>query len=182
MLVAHRQRHSVVLRRSRVLLGVTTAVALGAISLAAPSVGLGSGGLSRCFSSQLKLKLVSFQGATGHRFWQLAFKNVGSKCRLHGFPRVTLLNSAGHTISATIKHETGPVPTIIVGHGERGNFTFSYTAGGFCSNHFFASRLKVYPPRNAGGFVFNPVPANHGPIDVCVGSEEVSPIRAHPGG
>jgi hypothetical protein len=135
-----------------------------------------------CASSQLSLKFVSFQGATGHRFWQLAFKNLGSKCSLRGFPRVRLLDSHGHRIHTTIKHETGPVPTVVVRHGRRAHFTFSYTDGAFCSKHFHAYRIKVFPPKNSGGFIFNPVPKNFGPIFVCRGSARVSPVRAHPDG
>jgi hypothetical protein len=162
------------------LWAASSVIAVAAV-FALPSVGFGAPA-PHCSSSQLQLKFVSFQGATGHRFWQLAFKNVGSKCKLHGFPRVVLLNSAGHAIHATIKHETGPVPTVTVSHGKRAHFTFTYADGGFCNKHFHASRLRIFPPGGTGGFLFNPVPANHGTIFICTGSEQVSPVRAKPGG
>jgi hypothetical protein len=170
------------LRSGVLVFAVGSIVAVGAAGLGLPSVGSGSPVVPRCLSSQLDLKFVSFHGATGHRFWQLAFKNLASSCSLHGFPRVVLLNSAGHVISAAVKHEAGPVPTVIVAHGKRGNFTFSYLDGGFCTHHFLANRLRIFRPNDAGGFLFNPVPANHGQIDVCIASEQVSPVRAHPGG
>jgi hypothetical protein len=135
-----------------------------------------------CSSSPLGLTFVSFQGATGHRFWQLAFKNAGSKCTLRGFPRVVLLNSVGHVINVTVKHETGPVPTVVVPHGKRAHFTFTYLDGAFCSQNFHASRLRIFPPKDTGGFVFNPLPANHGPIFICTGSQRVSPVRSKPDG
>jgi hypothetical protein len=164
------------------VVAITSVLALGAWSVAGPAVGFSSPSVTKCLSPQLALKFVSFQGATGHRFWQLAFKNLASTCSLHGFPRVVLLNGAGHVIPTTVTHEAGPVPTVTVMHGNRGHFTFSYTDGGFCSHHFLAARMKLFPPSEPGGFVFNPVPANHGQINVCTGSEKVSPVRAHPDG
>jgi Protein of unknown function (DUF4232) len=155
---------------------------LGAVGLVAPSAGAGASTPSRCKTSQLALKLVSFQGATGHRFWQLAFVNNGPRCSIKGFPRVVLLDNNGHEIAATIKHESGPVPTVVIASGKRGHFTFSYAAAGFCSHHFLASRLRIFPPKASRGLLFNPIPANHGRIGICTGSEQVSPVRAHPGG
>jgi len=155
-------------------------IAAGAVALCAPLPALGATP-PKCFSSQLVLKFVSFQGATGHRFWQLAFKNVGPVCSMHGFPTVKLLNH-GHVIPATIQHETGPVHTVIVAHGKRGHFTFAYVDGGFCTQHFTATRLRIRPPHDLAPFVFNPVPKNGGPISVCKGSERVSPVRSHPDG
>jgi hypothetical protein len=161
---------------------VSSVLAFGAAGLLAPSAGLGSPVAPRCSSSHLALRFVSFQGATGHRFWQFAFKNLSSKCSFHGFPRVVLLSSAGHVIPATVKHETGSVTNVIVAHGKVGNFTFSYLDGGFCSHHFLASRLRIFPPKETRPFLFNPAPRNHGRIEICVGSERVSPVRAHPDG
>jgi uncharacterized protein DUF4232 len=163
-------------RRSALAILATAAFGVvavpGADAIAAP----------KCASSHLTLQFVSFQGATGHRFWQLAFKNLGSTCSLRGFPRIQLLDAGGHVIPAVVKHEPGPVSTVRVGHGKRAHFTFTYTDGAFCNSHFHASRIKSFPPHNAAGFVFNPVPKNHGPIFVCKGSERVSPVRSHPDG
>jgi hypothetical protein len=121
MTAVHHRRGGEVRSRARVL-AIGCLVALGAWAFAAPSAGLSSPPVPRCVSSQLTLKFVSFQGATGHRFWQLAFKNLGSTCSMHGFPRVVLLNGAGHVIPATVKHEAGTVPTVSVAHGNRGHF------------------------------------------------------------
>jgi Protein of unknown function (DUF4232) len=167
------------------LVGLATTVvmfaAVGAAALAAPAPGSGAAS-PNCVSSQLSLQFVDFQGASGHRFWQLAFKNLASTCTLRGFPRVQLLDANGHVIRVTVKHETGPVPTVLVAHGKRAHFTFTYLDGAFCTNHFYASRIKAFPPNDTRGFLFNPVPANRGPIFICSGTEQVSPVRAHPGG
>jgi hypothetical protein len=151
-------------------------------AFAAAPVGAGAATPPHCRSSQLTLKFVSFQGATGHRFWQLAFKNTGSKCSFHGFPSVALLNSSGHVINDPVKHEPGTVPTVTVAPGKLGHFTVKYLDGGFCSHSYTATRMRISPPSSSGTFTFNPVPQNHGPISVCKGSAQVSPMRKSPDG
>ncbi len=169
-------------RARMVALAAGALLTTGVIGLLAPSPGSGAPVPARCKTAQLSIKLVSFQAATGHRFWQLAFSNNGSKCSLHGYPSVTLLNSAGHKIAATIKHEPGSVSTVVIAHGKRGHFTFSYADAGFCSQHFSAARMRLFPPGASRGLLFNPVRANHGQIGICTNSELVSPVRSHPGG
>jgi hypothetical protein len=67
-----------------VALAAGALVTVGLIGLLAPSPGSGAPVPARCKTPQLSIKLVSFQRATGHRFWQLAFSNNGAKCSLHG--------------------------------------------------------------------------------------------------
>jgi hypothetical protein len=159
----------------------STLPALGcALALVAliPAAGLGAG-VPHCSSAQLSLRFLSFQGATGHRFWDFAFQNAGAKCTLRGFPEVMLLDHHGGVLTVTFHHQPGfPAKTVTIAHGKRGFFTVTYLDGGFCSRHYLAYRMKLFPPGGSGGFVFNPVPANHGPISVCTGSERVYPVRA----
>jgi Protein of unknown function (DUF4232) len=152
------------------------------VALAAPAAGSGSAA-PHCRSSQLALKFVSFQGATGHRFWQFALQNSGAKCSLHGFSRVQLLASNGHVITSTFHHETGfPVNTVTVAHGKRAFVAITYLDGAFCSTgHFHAPKVRIFPPGDAGGFVFNMVPKNMGPPFICAGSEGVFPATSKPG-
>jgi Protein of unknown function (DUF4232) len=153
-----------------------------AAALLAPASSLGVTA-PHCTSSQLSLKFVSFQGATGHRFWQFALKNSGAKCSLKGFSGVQLLASNGHVITSAFMHETGfPVKTVTVAHGKRAFVAITYLDGGFCSTgHFHAPKVKILPPGNAGGFVFNMVPKNMGPPFVCAGSEGVYPVTSKAG-
>jgi hypothetical protein len=126
---------------------------------------------------------VGFQGATGHRYWQLAWRNVGHACSLRGFSRVQLLAPDGHVITSAFRHETGfPVTTVVVGHDKRAFVAYTYVDGGFCnSGQFHAPKARVFPPGDAGGFVFNMVPKNMGPPYLCPGSEGVFPVTSKPG-
>lgn len=163
------------------LVGVACAGALAAAALVAPATGLGASA-PHCKSTQLSLKFVSFQGATGHRFWQFALQNGGAKCSLLGFSRVQLLAANGHVITSAFTHEPFPVKTVTVAHGKRAFVAITYLDGAFCTTgHFHAPKVRIFPPGNAGGFVFNMVPKNMGPPFVCAGSEGVYPVTSKPG-
>jgi hypothetical protein len=169
------------LRSCRRLLSVAVVVACASV-LALPGAGVGASA-PRCSSSQLELKFVGFQGATGHRYWQFAFKNQGRTCSLRGFARVELLSSGGHVITSAFHHETAfPVTTVVVAHGRRAFVAYTYLDGGFCSSgQFYAPEARVFPPGGATGFVFNMAPRNMGAPYVCPGSEGVFPVTAKPG-
>jgi len=126
---------------------------------------------------------VSFQGATGHRYWQLAFKNMGRQCGLRGFARVQLLAQDGQVISPAFRHETAfPVTTVVVGHDRRGFVAYTYVDGGFCnSGQFDAPKARLFPPGTDGGFVFNMAPKAMGPPYVCPGTEGIFPVTSKPG-
>jgi Domain of unknown function (DUF4232) len=170
--------------RRRVDSLVVAAASVGVLAVAvlvAPATSLGVTA-PHCNSSQLSLKFVSFQGATGHRFWQFALKNNGAKCSLHGFSRAQLLAANGHVITSAFHHETGfPVNTVTVAHGKRAFVAITYVDGAFCTAHFHAPKVKIFPPGNAAGFVFNMVPKNMGTPFICTGSEGVFPVTSHPG-
>ncbi len=168
-------------RPRRELLFLVVLVACAA-ALALPAAGVGASA-PRCNSSQLELKFVGFQGATGHRYWQFAFKNKGRTCSLRGFARVQLLASGGHPITSAFHHETAfPVSTVVVAHGKRAFVAYTYLDGGFCSSgQFYAPKARVFPPGGVTGFVFNMAPRNMGAPYVCPGSEGVFPVTAKPG-
>jgi hypothetical protein len=153
-------------------------------ALAVPSSGVASPSPApHCTSSQLRMRVVSFEGATGHRFWQLAFKNHGSTCSLRGFSRVVLLAKNGHRITAAFRRETGfPADTVTVKPGRSAFVAFTYVDGAFCtSGNFDAFRVRIFPPGAGGGFLLNPLPRNMGPIFLCGGSEAVYPVTPKPG-
>jgi len=168
--------------RSR-LVSLVVLVACAA-ALALPASGAGAvSAPPHCKSSQLTLKFVGFQGATGHRYWQLAFKNKGGTCSLRGFARVQLLAANGHVITSDFRHEKSfPVATVVVAHGKRGFVAYTYVEAGFCnSGQFYAPKAKVFPPGNGTGFVFDMVRGNDGAPYLCPGSEGVFPVTAKPG-
>lgn len=160
-------------------LAIVAAIAVVAAGLAGPSAGLGVAA-PKCFSSQLTLKFVSFQGATGGRFWEMAFKNTSTTCTLRGFPKVKLLDKHGHAIHRSVGHWTlVPVKTVTLGKNKRAFFVFRYTDGGFCPGMSFnAARFEFTPPSRHAGFVYNPVPKNHGVPSLCTGSARVTAVSA----
>lgn len=161
---------------------MVVAVAVCAAALAAPASGAGAS-TPPCKSWQLRLKFVGFQGATGHRYWQMAFRNAGNTCSLRGFSRVQLLAADGHVITPAFRHETAfPVKTVVVGPGNRAFVAYTYVDGRFCaSGQFHAPKARLSPPGATGGFVFNMVRGNAGPPSVCPGTEGVFPVTAKPG-
>jgi len=168
-------------RRNRVgLLVVACACAAG---LALPSSGLGAVAPT-CTSSQLTMRIVSFEGASGYRFWQLAFRNFGATCSLQGFSRVLLLGQNGHRIPVGFRRETGfSQDTVILEPAKSAFVAFTYLAGDFCTtSDFDVFRVKVFLPGTAGGFLLNPMPRNNGnPIFLCARSERVYPVTSEPG-
>jgi len=164
------------------LLAPAACVCACAVVLAAPASGA-SASAPQCSSAQLRLKFVGFQGATGHRYWQMAFKNVGRTCSLRGFSRVQLLAQDGHVIASAFRHETGfPVTTVVVGHDKRAFVAYTYVDGGFCSSgQFNAPKARLFPPGVTGGFVFNMARKNMGAPYLCPGTEGVFPVTSKPG-
>jgi len=113
------------------------------------------------------------QGATSHRFWDFALRNVGpGRCRLQGYPGVGLLNNAGKLIAVKVDRRGGPTPSMIVAVGQRAFFSFSYVVSGPCLPHFFtAYGLQVIPPNRTHRLIYH-----SGKIDICSPS-----VGGHPG-
>jgi hypothetical protein len=154
-------------------------IAVVLAALAAPSAGLGAGP-PKCLGSQLTLTFVSFQGATGGRFWEMAFKNTSTTCAMRGFPNVRLLDRHGHAIHKPVSHWTlVPVTTLTLARNKLAFFVFRYTDGGFCPRMSFdAARFEFIPPNSHTDFVYNPVPKNHGVPSLCPASSRVTAVSA----
>ncbi len=159
---------------------------VGAVLIALAALGPATGSVAAatpgCNSSQLELREVLFQGATGKRIWDFAFKNTGGKCTLRGYPGAGLLDKHGHLL-ATAKRVSATVKTITVAHNNRAFFRFAYTDGGFCpGSNYKAYRFQFIAPNLTHKFVFNPTALNHGVVSVCKGSEQIKPVTATAGG
>jgi hypothetical protein len=164
--------------RSRVVrFGAAVAAVLATGVLAIPALGAGAA-TSRCSTSQLRLRFVQSQAATGHRFIDYAFKNAGAAaCSLRGYPSAVLLDKHGHVIQSTdakVGHWTiSEVRTVVISPGKRAFFTFTWVDGGFCPGKSFSFySLRVSPPNNAAGFQ-----QHLGKTPTCNGSAKVSAIR-----
>jgi uncharacterized protein DUF4232 len=160
------------------LLGVGAAVVLTVCALAVPAFGAGSAS-PRCATSNLRLDFVPpVEGATGHRFWNLTLRNVGSTtCHLKGFPGVGLLDSQAKAISDTVTRQTGFKQRNVVLHAwQRAWFSFEYSAGAFCPGHSLSAYgITVIPPNNASRLVYY-----RGRFDLCappISHPSVFPVR-----
>lgn len=76
----------------------TALVAVSAVAFAVPSPA-SQKGPPRCGASQLAARAGRTGGAAGSVLVEFAFVNHGSgRCTLHGYPHLTLLDSAGHPL------------------------------------------------------------------------------------
>jgi hypothetical protein len=134
---------------------------------------------ARCTTAHLRLSLVRSEGATSHRFWDLALRNAGpASCRLQGYPGVGLLDRSGRLIAVEVDRVGGRrTPSVIVAPGQRAFFTFTYVVSGPCLPRFFSAYgLQVIPPNRRQRLVLH-----SGRFDVCSpavgGRPRVYPIR-----
>ena len=172
------RRRARTLVAAALLLSMLVVVALPALGDAKPRRPAASTAVARCLTGHLRLSFVRGEGATSHRFWDLALRNLGpGTCRLQGYPGVGLLNKAGHLIAVNVEREGGPTPNVIVAVGQRAYFSFSYVVSGPCLPHFFSAYgLQVIPPNRTQRLVYH-----SGRIDICSvsigGHPDVYPIR-----
>jgi Protein of unknown function (DUF4232) len=136
-----------------------------------------------CEGSQLSMRVVSYEPASGYRLWQLAFRNLGETCSLQGFPRVELLDQDGYRIPVGFRRETGfPASIVTLEPGQSAFVAFTYLDGTLCSTvSFYAYRVRIVLPEAGGAFVLNPIPRNDGPMFVCAKSKRVYPVTSKPG-
>lgn len=156
---------------------VSAVGALAGISASITPAGAATA-IPRCRAAQLRLHFVFLDAATGHRFWDFAYRNTGPTCTVRGYPRIVLLDRHGHRIAARIRHvPNDPPATLTLAHGKRALFTFLDLDGGFCPGHAFtAYRFKLAPPGTGAFTLFNPTHANHGPPSICRRSEFLTPL------
>jgi Protein of unknown function (DUF4232) len=168
-----RQRGGVKKRSFELICGVTSALVVAAGALAVPALGSGAA-TPRCATSNLRLDFVPpVQGATGHRFWNLTLRNVGSTtCHLKGYPGVGLLDSHASPISDNVVRQTGFKQRNVVLHPwQRAWFSFEYAVGAFCPGHSLnAFGIRVFPPNSTSRLVYY-----SGSFNLC------GPSVTHPG-
>lgn len=161
-------------RSDSAVLALCATVAALVVSLPAPAVGFGST-LAGCQTANLHLKLVSLTGTR----WKFAIKNNGAQCKFpKGFPGVQLVNKNQTPVTTpyTVSPVGKPTSPVVAKH-KNVYFTFSYTTGK-CSAKVVAYDLRVFPPgASVAGLMFNPVPANHGPIRACAKSLAVTALQ-----
>jgi hypothetical protein len=135
-----------------------------------------------CAVSHLRLSLVRVLGATGHRSWDLAFKNTATTtCTLHGYPTVKLINSKAKAIKPKIIHNhLSKTQTLNLAAGQRAYFTLIYAIAGPCLPHSLtANGIAITPPGDQHRLVL------HHQLHICdaslSGNPTISPLRPHLG-
>lgn len=136
---------------------------------------------SRCVSSRLAVSVAVEEGATGKRFWILAFRNTGGNpCHLYGYPGVGLLDSNSRLLPFKVSRAAGSEHAITLRAGGRAWFTLEFENGGFCPGHASSfSGLRVYPPDSRGFLTIKHF--KHGSESACIPPNyqvQVTPVRA----
>ena len=130
------------------------------------------------------MRVVSFEDASGHRLWQLAFRNLGATCSLHGFSRVVLLAKNGRQIPGGFRRETGfPASTVTLEPGESAFVAFTYLDGRLL-HHRQLLRLpgEDLPSACRGGFLLEPDAQEQAARSSCAASpKRVYPVTPKPG-
>jgi Protein of unknown function (DUF4232) len=159
---------------------IAAAACVAALALPASRAGAAT---PTCDSSQLSMRVVSFEDASGYRLWQLGFRNLEATCSLQGFSHVLLLDQNGHRITGGFRRETGfPASIVTLEPGDSAFVAFTYLDGTFCSTgNFYAYRVRIFVPGGGGGFSLNPLPRNGGPIFVCAKQKRIYPVTSKPG-
>ena len=150
-------------------------VILSAAVLAGPALTAAT--TKHCLTAQLRLKVVSVQGATGHRYVDYAFKNAGtSSCTLRGYPAAVLRDKhAKAMVSSAAKvrqWSLSKIRTVTLSPGKRAFFSFEWTDAGFCTGSFVFYSVRISPPGNAAGLVWHA-----GKTGACNKSARMSAVR-----
>ena len=103
----------------------------------------------QCSTPNLTLELARGEGATSHRFWDLAVRNVGpATCQLRGYPGIGLLDSAAMLMNIPVDRAAGAMRTVLLHPWDRAFFTFSYVVSGPCAHGVFPFGIQVFPPNS----------------------------------
>jgi hypothetical protein len=140
---------------------------------------------ARCAPSQLRLTVVSHQGATGHLAAVFAFTNSSSTpCHLFGYPGAQMVSSAGGALKTVVIRGGGFFPdsarrpsTVVIQPGSSARFSFEWTDanefGGSPASCPRADRLHVTPPND-----YSTISVSVGRFDFapCGGRITASPV------
>jgi hypothetical protein len=163
---------------------ILVSMSLVTVTLAAPvarridkaaSAALRSTAPARCTGANLTLKYDDTDAAMGGvRSAKYEFKNIGAHpCTLEGFPKLQLLNHAGHVVHANlVKHSSDTPKLVTLAHNGKAYFTIDFNSGGAghegppCPS---VTRERIWVPGVTKIF------SRHDEIDLC-NDVEVSPV------
>ena len=139
-----------------------------------------------CAPLQLRLRLVSSQGATGHLEATFAFTNSSrSRCRLFGYPGARMLSATGRALRTIIQRGDGffsysrrATRAVLVAPGASARFSLGWSdnneQGGSPASCPRADRLEVTPPNDYGTLAISVRSLYFAP---CNGRLTVSPVH-----
>jgi uncharacterized protein DUF4232 len=115
--------------------------------------------LATCTPAQLRLRVVSSQGATGHLETTFAFRNSsGTRCRLFGFPGARMLSATRRPLRTIVERGDGffSFPRhgteVVLQPGGSARFSLGWSdnnaQGGSPATCPRADRLEVTPPND----------------------------------
>ncbi|MBD0841430.1 DUF4232 domain-containing protein [Streptomyces sp. TRM68416] len=122
----------------------TTAATTPGDGSASPSVSP-----ARCTRDRLDLSLGRVSPGAGSRYAPLVFTNTGTRpCSLHGYPGVTLLDSAGDRIGQPAERQGPAAPPVILHPGDSAHAALHTVAPGLTDKPCWrpAARIQAYPP------------------------------------
>jgi Domain of unknown function (DUF4232) len=159
-------------RRARARRMLTAVV--GTLALIGAGAASGAAIVPRCTAPNLSLEFARGQGATSHRFWDLALRNVGpATCELRGYPGIGLLDSGGRLMNVPVDRKATAANTVVMHPWDRAFFTFSFTVSAPCAHGLFPFGIQVIPPNTTQWLRM------YKRFDVCGGSRPtVTPVRA----
>jgi hypothetical protein len=138
-----------------------------------------------CAPSQLRLRALDTQGATGHLEATFSLTNASrSRCRLFGYPGAHMLSANGRVLPTTVKRGNGFFPdsrrtpaAVELAPAGVAHFSLGWSdnneQGGSPASCPRADRLEVTPPNDYGTLAISVRGLNFAP---CNGKLTTSPV------
>jgi hypothetical protein len=133
-----------------------------------------------CLASNLGLTSIRLRATATVTYWDLAFRNVGSRsCRLRGYPKVHLLGRRAKPLHDRFSAVTTDVRNVTLRRRRVAFFTVLYVPGAHCGrDHHYAYGLAAAPPGATRSQ--NVMRSRFAVCDASVGGRpNISPIRPH---
>ncbi|MFI6012582.1 DUF4232 domain-containing protein [Streptomyces sp. NPDC051243] len=104
---------------------------------------------SRCTRDHLDLSLGRVSPGAGNRYVPLVFTNTSAQpCSLHGYPGVTLIDSAGNRIGEPAERQGPDAPAVTLGPGGSAYAALHTVVEGVTDKPCWrpAAQVQAYPP------------------------------------
>ena len=145
---------SVATQTKTVTTSAGSATSSSSTSTASTSGSAGTASLTTCRTPNLRLSMVSGQGAAGTAYITYGLTNAGTgSCTMLGYPGVAVLDAAGNIVQHPARRGTAgpavPVRLITLAPGSRATFLVNSTdviPSPGCTHAYTGVTLQVFPP------------------------------------